>query len=90
MTRTKQMSRRAATHNGSRMKHKHSIPRRPGKRHNILVTAMLLGSFYGAIVWAIVFALYSFINPFLGGVGVALAAVYVVVFLQVNGAAVLD
>ena len=66
------------------------IPRKPGKRHNILVDAMLRGSFYGAMIAALLFLIYSKVNPFLGGVCSCLAVGYVVAFLDVNAKALLD
>ena len=66
------------------------IPRKPGKRHNILVDAMLRGSFYGAMIATLLFLIYSKVNPFLGGVCSCLAVGYVVAFLDVNAKALLD
>lgn len=66
------------------------IPRKPGKRHNILVDAMLRGSFYGAVLAAIVFLIYSKVDPFMGGVCGVLAAGYAAVFADVNAKALLD
>ncbi len=66
------------------------IPRRPGKRHNILVDAMLRGSFYGAMIAAVLFLIYSKVNPFLGGVCSVIATAYIVAFLDVNAKALLD
>lgn len=66
------------------------IPRRPGKRHNILVDAMLRGSFYGAIIAALLFLIYSKVNPFLGGVCSCLASAYAAAFVSVNAKALLD
>lgn len=66
------------------------IPRRPGKRHNILVDAMLRGSFYGAMIAAVLFLIYSKVNPFLGGVCSVIATAYIVAFLDVNAKALFD
>ena len=66
------------------------IPRKPGKRHNILVDAMLRGSFYGALLGAVLFIIYSSINPFIGGVCGCLASAYAAAFVSVNAKALLD
>ena len=66
------------------------IPRKPGKRHNILVDAMLRGSFYGAMIAAVLFLIYSKVNPFLGGVCSVIATAYIVAFLDVNAKALFD
>lgn len=80
----------AATHNEAQLVNKIIIPHHRGKRHNILIDAMLRGSFYGAIIAVILFLVYSKVNPFLGGVCSCLAAGYVVAFLDVNAKALLD
>lgn len=79
-----------AGHNEAHHVNRLIIPHKPGKRHNILVDAMLRGSFYGAMIAALLFLIYSKVNPFLGGVCSCLAVGYVVAFLDVNGKALLD
>lgn len=81
----------AATHNDALYRiNKSIITRKPGKRHNILVDAMLRGSFYGAMIAAILFLIYSKVNPFLGGVCSCIATAYIVAFLDVNARALFD
>lgn len=79
-----------AGHNEAHRLNSIIIPHKPGKRHNILVDAMLRGSFYGAMIAALLFLIYAKVNPFLGGVCSCLAVGYVVAFLDVNAKALLD
>lgn len=79
-----------AGHNEAHRVNRIIIPHKPGKRHNILVDAMLRGSFYGAMIAAVLFLIYSKVNPFLGGVCSVIATAYIVAFLDVNAKALFD